>query len=749
MATKVFFNNKLRKLPGAYSTITSGEQNTPQELDYGKVIIIDNGLGAGFGGGAGSIGTYAKGKDAVYKFTNIDDFKSFIKGGLLWKISEALFFPFNNQPGVSTLYFAKAATTVPAQMTFEVERPADSGTARVTLAGGLSKTVTFSSDLSTTTGNFITANAPAYALKDITLTNSVADLIFEAATAGVPFVSPAIANLTGALKGVVVHTQVNVVAQKQKEIITLTGTSGTANVTLAGGLTKLVTFAAGGTMDLTQTAADFVTSHAPAYDGQGIIVTSLGAIIIFEAKVAGTGFTQPVITNATGNLAGTVEHEDDNVVALKQKDTITLSANEVVGIFAVNCKDEGVIGNGALTATHLDKGYAFTIVSGVKDPTAYILKIWLGQWKGDFVADSIAFDEVAKALTTPILVAQSPEFTNLQTLIDWASSDSNFGKLFILDDSSIEGGAGTIVAGDVSAYATYSVATGGTESYGATELTKIFEAISDLDYQFMLSDETTPGDFDTTPTTSEIAHINDPDTEFIKTLVIAAFPDEDGFDDSVAMAETLNSNRVIAVHGSVKMTSKAVASGFRTWPAIFHAAMVLGRICGLPPQVPVTNKQISVDGVTHNVTKKSQETALDAGLVVTIADQFRGGLKVLQGVNTLQDNENLFNNLGQSVSIQFERITSQFNRELIINSEIDLLGQNNGVNVNTLSPKLLKSWTENYLLSRTATTDVDNLLLSFRNVTVTRVEDYYKVNYGIVVNNEITKIFYTGFLFRS
>ena len=45
--------------------------------------------------------------------------------------------------------------------------------------------------------------------------------------------------------------------------------------------------------------------------------------------------------------------------------------------------------------------------------------------------------------------------------------------------------------------------------------------------------------------------------------------------------------------------------------------------------------------------------------------------------------------------------------------------------------------------------EVDNLLLSARNVTVEKIEDYYKVNYEMVVNNEITKIFFTGFLFRS
>ena len=73
-------------------------------------------------------------------------------------------------------------------------------------------------------------------------------------------------------------------AVKQKETITLTGTAGIAHVTVAGGLDKTVTFAT----DLTTTAANFVSTHAAAYLVVGIVVTSVGINIIFEASVAGT-----------------------------------------------------------------------------------------------------------------------------------------------------------------------------------------------------------------------------------------------------------------------------------------------------------------------------------------------------------------------------------------------------------------------------------------------------------------------------
>ena len=103
----------------------------------------------------------------------------------------------------------------------------------------------------------------------------------------------------------------------QVEIVTLTGTSGTANITGAGGLTKLVTFGD----DLPDTAADFVTSWAADYLAVGIVITNNGETIVFTANVAGTGFTQPAIANASGDLAGTVANSVLNFAVTEAPDT--------------------------------------------------------------------------------------------------------------------------------------------------------------------------------------------------------------------------------------------------------------------------------------------------------------------------------------------------------------------------------------------------------------------------------------------
>lgn len=82
--------------------------------------------------------------------------------------------------------------------------------------------------------------------------------------------------------------------------ITLTGTSGTANVNI-GGVDYLATFAT----DLSTTRANFVTAHEAAIElATGGTLTGTGATITLVAPTA--GYPTIEVSNATGNLAGTV-----------------------------------------------------------------------------------------------------------------------------------------------------------------------------------------------------------------------------------------------------------------------------------------------------------------------------------------------------------------------------------------------------------------------------------------------------------
>lgn len=104
---------------------------------------------------------------------------------------------------------------------------------------------------------------------------------------------------------------------------TLTGTSGTANIAI-NGVNYLATFA----VDLTTTAANFVTSHAAALLLRGIVATSSGATVILTASIAGVAFTTTAAANVSGNLAGSLAATTANTAPA------ALSTDEAADVFS-------------------------------------------------------------------------------------------------------------------------------------------------------------------------------------------------------------------------------------------------------------------------------------------------------------------------------------------------------------------------------------------------------------------------------
>lgn len=543
MASTVIFSNRQITLPGAYSTIVSGENNPARNLDYGKVLIIDTGVfGTGFGGGAGINGTISQGQDAIYTFDNISDFRSFVKGGMYWKIAEALFTPDPSNPaavGVSEILFVRAAKTTPAKLTF-------------------------------------------------------------------------------------------------------TSTDG--------------------------------------------------------------------------------------------------------GTFVVQTLDEGTVANGVLTGTNLSTGYGFMITPGVEDTSKWIMSFYVGSYTGT-ASDGLPYGEISAAAAEPRLVVQSPEFDNIKTLIEWAQTDSTFAQAFQLDSTSEAKGEGTVSESDVTDLLNvYTPAAGGTETYNQTNFEAVLDQIVGLNYSFVFMDQF--GDnANSALTKAYITHMNNA-AKFPHFLFVGGYNVAADYSKSIELAQGFDSSYIQVTHGEVGLASDIAPQKYRWWTVMYNLCAQLGRTAGKEPMIPVTNKSIGVDRVRHILTESEQKKALKYGLLVTVKNDYLGKFVVLQGVNTLQDNANLFNAKGQSYSIQFMRIVAQINTELVVNAEIDLLGQENGVNVNTLSAGAIKDWTVAYLQSRTATNETDNLLLAFQDVVVTRKEDAWFTTYKIRVNNEITKLFFTGFLIR-
>ena len=535
------FDNKKISLPGAYSTVQMSAKQLPSTAVFGKILVIDTGSGAGYGGGSGIAGVLANGKDAIYSFNDPQEFRNYVKGGIWSVLGEKLFNPVVGRAGTPQLLFTRACATTPATMTF----------------------------------------------------------------------SP---------------------------------TGGGAN----------------------------------------------GGSVVMQIQ------------------------------------------------------DEGLIGNGVEnTSNKLTKGYAFTFHAGVDDINKFFVKFWLGTFKG-LHTDGLPFDEISANDTEPLLLAQSIEFNNIDDFINWCSVDSVFNTYFKVL-SSTKNGTGAITAADLTLISGNKLATGGTETYSPTHLDTVFEHIKDLEFTFILADKS-GSDATGTQNTSILNHILT-QAKYQKFLVVGGGDDSAHWTQtggSIPTAEYFDSDRVIIVHGAAKKTSLIAGSGFRVFNSLYKAACVLGRGCGLAPQVPWTYKNVGIDGEVHNLSEKERTLALDKGVLCTYYNTTLKKYIVQQAVNTLQNNNWMVNAAGKSYSVQLNNIVAQVNKELILDAEIELLADESGVNRNTLSEAYLRDWIVGKLQQKSVSETQDNYLISFSKVVVERQGDAYFGTYEMEINTEINKVFFTG-----
>jgi len=149
---------------------------------------------------------------------------------------------------------------------------------------------------------------------------------------------------------------------KESHAVTVTGTGGTANVTIAG-TAYLVTFAT----NLTTTVANFVTAHGAAIEtAKGYVVSGSGAVITL---VGATSIANPTIANATGDLAGTVVTViASNACQRKYKTTVntTLVCSECDPIFRDIFESEapGIFDN--VSWKKIAKVYSATAKMGIR-----------------------------------------------------------------------------------------------------------------------------------------------------------------------------------------------------------------------------------------------------------------------------------------------------------------------------------------------------------------------------------------------
>lgn len=399
----------------------------------------------------------------------------------------------------------------------------------------------------------------------------------------------------------------------------------------------------------------------------------------------------------------------------------------------LKCKNEGVAGNGVLKDGQLKVGYAARIVSGTDDADKFKLQVYRGSFMG-VDKDGEPFGSKTFDEAVGNLLAESAEYETLGELYTWARSNKYILANFLVN---MTGETTTkLSAVDLTA------ATGGTTEWlKDTEYADVLEAISELDITFFLATNTTVGKGIDANTTGRLFTFLKTEAKFTEFLVI---PGGEGDDDlfgesdcSQAIAKYYNSGQVVVTHGAPIITRKD-GNGTKTLLPIYLAATIVGMAAGQAPQTPLTFQRVGYQSFVYDLKKKERERALQAGIMHV--RNISGYWCINQGITTLQDNKKTIANDGQSMELSVELIKAQLNKEMIVDAATRFTGKT----ASQASPQTVKNFVETKLNFVTASTDSDNLIVSWKNVKVSVKNSDYFITYDFIPNIPVNKLFFTG-----
>jgi hypothetical protein len=415
-----------------------------------------------------------------------------------------------------------------------------------------------------------------------------------------------------------------------------------------------------------------------------------------------------------------------------------ISVDLANGSFDIETKDEGTNANGVLSGSNLITGIAGFFV---KSNGKYKFQVWHGTYKGVDPLNGVPYDGISAPDAKPQLLAESPEVTTVAQLIAWFQTNTDFNTGFNLKAGSTATGA--ITDADLITYPSYILAAGGTETYNAADLDTVLTKINNKDFVHILAMKY--GANATSANNVKLADFVQHNSKYDRLLVVAGGFDKSERASSKTSAAFFNNESVLVVHGGVKKTSRVIG-GFKVFSQLYHAAVVLGRCAGLPPQVPVTLKSIDVDGFVDPLEDDDQEDFISSGVLHSYYDTELGGVFVVGlDVNSLQSNEFLVNDDGTTYCWQLKRIEADLNKFITITGKKRFFDpQGLGGNRNTTSPEEVTVWAQKQLKDRTAGDKKDDLIISFKDVDATINQDNIALTYKFVANSEIKALLSTG-----
>ena len=283
--------------------------------------------------------------------------------------------------------------------------------------------------------------------------------------------------------------------------------------------------------------------------------------------------------------------------------------------------------------------------------------------------------------------------------------------------------------------------TGGKDTY-TSNLNDILPATKDIDYSVMIiltNEENSESTLQQSLVLQAKEHLEN-EAKGIKMLVTY----EEDIDSAIAQAQQYDSQNIIITSGVCKQTSKVSPSGFIIQDKMVTAAVCLGRIFGLSPEIAGTFKTLAVDGMEIDPSDPDLEAMLDAGVISPYYDPDFGTYVLSQTCNTLQENTQLINEDCSTYSIQTLRCLAQVMKNLQQQAKLDFWGGNKGANKGTLSAAYVKAWSKVLLDKLTVAPNKteNNYLLTYEVTRVTIEGDTITVEIAVTVNSEINKVFF-------
>ena len=395
-------------------------------------------------------------------------------------------------------------------------------------------------------------------------------------------------------------------------------------------------------------------------------------------------------------------------------------------------------------SSDLKKGYAMEFAASTRYSGKFVARMYQGSYKGSWdydadtnpYGDNLPFDGVDVEDTKPELVFESPAFTKLSEFVAWAEKNDVFNQGFEYEYGGTDG--------DLTAQVV--LASGCEVAYSADCLQDVFDVIRKGDYSVILglqkNDATGAAEI-----YSEMQYFCQSEAKYKKYLAVPgkATRSVSDVDDNIIAAQGYNSERVWLINDCGRKSASFAPKGYRVYDTVYTAALIVGRILGLEPQIPGTFKEVDIDGIDIPLTDVQLEDCLDAGVLALHWDDELQLYTIVRAINTLQNNTSLQNEDGSTFSIQISRICTQLNTDLAINAKIQLFGNNNSANLFSVSPEYLKGWVETFLQSKVATPQQDNLIVGWSDVAVDREGDAYYCSYHFQTNTEIAFAFFAGF----